>query len=91
MTIPADQSLAKTQLKRRDQVLDYMMRFAENTGGNSPTIRQIALAFNLSYTTVYRHVNRLEDEGKIQWKFGKYKIMGATWNRPPSDFSPRGK
>ncbi len=35
------------------------------------TVREIAETVGLSSTTVWHHLNRLKDEGKVTWESGK--------------------
>lgn len=52
----------------RERVYNFIVEFIKNNG-YAPSVREICVGTNLSSTSsVYMHLLKLEDEGKIQMK-----------------------
>ena len=69
---------------RRDEIYNYICEYAQKHGGPTPSIRELALAFGLAYTTVYQHVQLLIGEQRLDQRDGKLVVIGAQWS-PPDD------
>jgi predicted transcriptional regulator len=60
--------------KRRHQILKILRQYAEDHGGNSPTMREAAYLVGLAYTTIRFHIDHLKKEGYLDHKDGKLVI-----------------
>lgn len=69
-------------MTRRDEIYGYICGYADAKHGPTPSIREIAGAFGLAYTTVYNHVLRLQVEGLIRVEDGKLIVVGSQWYSP---------
>lgn len=67
---------------RRDEILYFIIQYASERSGPTPTIREISHEFSLSYSTVYRHVQMLIQEDRLVMKDGKLLVPGAKWISP---------
>lgn len=74
---------------RRDELLDFIIQYAREKNGPTPTIREIAETFRLSYSTTYNHVQHLIREQRLDWIDGKLVIPGARWIAPQRTVSKR--
>lgn len=58
----------QTQIKTRERVYSFLVEFIKRNG-YSPSVREICVGTDLKSTSsVYMHLLKLEDEGKIQMK-----------------------
>ncbi len=64
---------------RRQEILAYIVQYAIEHKGPTPTIREIAQHFRLAYTTCYYHIELLIKEGHLQKRDGKLIVTGAQW------------
>jgi len=51
---------------RRDDIFEWICRYADEMDGPTPSINEIALQFKLNYKTVYYHVMKLVVEGRLR-------------------------
>jgi SOS-response transcriptional repressor LexA len=70
-------------LRRRDEILQFICLFARENSGVSPSIRVIARHMGLGKSTVAVHLKILEDEERISWVEGRLKVERSTWEEPP--------
>lgn len=68
---------------RRDEIFDWMVDYADEKNGPTPSIREIAITFGLAYTTVYTHVLKLIRDGRVRQSDGKLVIIDSEWIPPP--------
>lgn len=71
-------------MTRRDEIYRFVCRYADEMDGPTPTIREIAKHFGLNYKTVYFHVLKLKDEGRLRQDRGKLVVIGSEWISPPA-------
>lgn len=63
-----DNGKKHTRGTRRERVYNFIVEFIKNNGC-APSVREICTGTDLSSTSsVYMHLLKLEDEGKIQMK-----------------------
>lgn len=72
-------------MTRRDAILLYICDYARAMHGPTPSIREVALHFGVSYSTAYYHVTRLIEEGRLRQDRGKLIVVGGRWVRPEPD------
>lgn len=72
----------KAKRTRRDELMDYIIGYAQERNGPTPTIRELSEYFQLSYTTTYTHVQQLKRENRLNWIDGKIVIPGSKWIAP---------
>lgn len=78
-------SKPKAKVKtRRDEILQFIVTYASDHQGNSPSLGEIALQFGMCRQTAYGHTMKLSDERRAQWRDGKLCLVGAEFS-PPSD------
>ncbi|MBN1535163.1 MAG: hypothetical protein JW908_00420 [Anaerolineales bacterium] len=70
-----------------DHLYDYLVNYKRLHDGNSPSIRDIRLHFNISSTSYVNHLlHRLESDGKIRLdaypKPCSIEIVGGRWIAP---------
>lgn len=69
-----------------EEIYDYILHFAGNHCGVTPTIRQIMGAVGLTSTSlVHRHVGKLEKQGKLnrnEYDSPQYWVVGSRWFPP---------
>lgn len=70
-------------MTRRDEIYDWVVAYADEMDGPTPSIREIAGAFGLNYKTVYFHVMKLIIEGRLRQDRGKLIVVGSEWIEPP--------
>lgn len=70
---------------RRDEIILYVIEYASDHQGNSPSLGEIALNFGIRRETVYIHTLKLANEGRAQWRDGKLCIIGAEFIPPLTD------
>lgn len=65
---------------RKDDVLDVIVRYADENNGITPSTREIAAALGLSQTRIHHLLTRLCAERLIEWVSGdKYKVVDSEW------------
>lgn len=63
-----ERGIKQTRGTRREQIYNFLVDFVKKNG-YAPSVREICTGTNLSSTSsVYMHLLKLEDEGKIQVK-----------------------
>jgi hypothetical protein len=67
---------------RRDEIFDFVCAYANEHQGPTPSIHEIALHFKRSYSTIYRHVQRLLEEQRLDYRDGKIIVPDAEWHPP---------
>jgi len=67
---------------RRDDIFDFICAYAEEMGGPTPSIGEVAQHFGYSYKTAYHHVLKLIYEGKLRQERGKLLVVDAYWKGP---------
>lgn len=76
---------------RRDEILHVLIAYANEHGGNSPSVRGLWAEFKkrkqtqMAYGVFLRHIVRLEAEGKITRRDGIIVINGAAWQPPEAN------
>jgi hypothetical protein len=75
-------SLEESQ--RYQVVYRALVDFAHSHSGASPTVRGLTqiLRGQMSYSTVWRHVNQLVDDGLIERVDGVLVIRDSDWHPP---------
>jgi hypothetical protein len=69
---------------RRDEIFEWVCRYADETDRPTPSISEIALHCKLNYKTVYYHVVKLIIEGRLRQERGKPVVVGSKWIEPTS-------
>ncbi len=72
-----------TKRTRRDEIFDWMVDYAGEKSGPTPTIREISIAFGLAYTTTHTHVLKLIRDGRVLQSDGKLIVIDSEWIPPP--------
>lgn len=67
---------------RRDEIYDYICEYAHKHNGPTPSIREVAFYFDRSYSTVYRHIQQLVEEQRLEWRDGKLIVVESRWLPP---------
>jgi DNA-binding transcriptional regulator YhcF (GntR family) len=67
---------------RRDEIFEWVCRYADEMDGPTPSINEIAVHFKLNYKTVYYHVMKLIIEGLLRQERGKLVVVGSEWIEP---------
>jgi DNA-binding transcriptional regulator YhcF (GntR family) len=67
---------------RRDEIFEWVCRYADEMDGPTPSINEIAVHFKLNYKTVYYHVMKLIVEGRLRQERGKLVVVGSEWIEP---------
>lgn len=63
-----ERGIKQTRGTRREQIYNFLVDFIKKNG-YAPSVREICTGTDLSSTSsVYMHLLKLEDEGKIQMK-----------------------
>lgn len=63
-----ERGIKQTRGTRREQIYNFLVDFVKKNG-YAPSVREICVGTDLSSTSsVYMHLLKLEDEGKIQVK-----------------------
>ena len=68
---------------RRDEIFAFIVAYAEELDGPTPSILEIARHFGLNYKTVYYHVMKLVIEGRLRQERGKLVVVDSSWTPPP--------
>lgn len=76
--------MAQRKQTRRDEIILFIIDYAADHQGNSPSLGEIALQFKFSPQTAYIHTLKLVNEKRAEWKDGKFCLVGAEFY-PPSD------
>lgn len=71
---------------RRDEIYDYICEYADEHNGPTPSIREVAFYFRRSYSTVYRHIQQLVEEHRLEWRDGKLIVVASSWLPPENEW-----
>jgi hypothetical protein len=63
---------------RRDEIFEWVCRYADEMDGPTPSINEIAVHFKLNYKTVYYHVMKLIVEGRLRQDGESWSWSGAS-------------
>lgn len=70
----------KTRRTRKDDVLDFIVDYASENNGVTPSTREIAGALQLSQTRIHHLLTQLHDRRVIAWVAGdRYKVVDSEW------------
>ena len=73
----------KTNQKKRTRkhdVLDFIVRYAEENNGVTPSTREIAEGLGLCQSRVHHLMTRLVAERWLEWvSRDKYKVVDSDW------------
>lgn len=86
MLMTIDHIKPKRQL-RRDEIVAFFAEYAVDHH-NAPSTREIAYALGIAQQTVYRHLLKLCEEGRMAQLDGKFKLTDARYIPPPEDVTP---
>lgn len=65
---------------RKDDVMDFIVRYADENNGITPSTREIAAALRLSQTRIHHLLTRLTADRMIAWVSGdRYKVVDSEW------------
>ncbi|HML24949.1 MAG TPA: hypothetical protein PKD09_25065 [Aggregatilinea sp.] len=67
---------------RRDDIYDFICAYADEKDGPTPSIREVAKAFGVYYSTAYHHVMKLIIDGRLRQEDGKLIVVGSEWIAP---------
>ena len=68
---------------RRQEIFEFIIAYADEHQGNSPSIRRIKSHFALAYGTVHTHVMKLIKDGRLrQDEDGHLVVIGSEWIPP---------
>lgn len=67
---------------RRDEIYLWIVSYADEMDGPTPSIREIARAFRMNYKTAYVHILKLMNEGRLCQERGKLRVVGSEWIEP---------
>lgn len=74
----------RTRRKRKDELLEYICRFASENCGATPNTREIAEGMNLSQSRVQQIMLRLQVDGRITFvNRYTYRVNDSMWEPPP--------
>jgi hypothetical protein len=63
----------------RERVYQFIVRYKADSGGASPTVREIMRCMNLSSGAVVHHLTRLQEDGRIIREGYHLSIPGERW------------
>lgn len=66
---------------RRDEIVAYFAEYAVDHH-NAPSTREIAYALGIAQQTVYRHLLKLQAEGRVRQVDGRFMLVGAEYIPP---------
>ena len=61
----------------REGILKEIQK-AQDRHGQPPTIRDLAATFEVGVATMHAHLQKLSDEGMIEWRKGKHRSLKCT-------------
>jgi hypothetical protein len=71
-------------MARKDDVFEFIITYADENCGITPSSRQIAAALDLSQTRIQALMLRLQAERRIAFvDREKYKVIDSQWDPPP--------
>lgn len=78
------QEARKTRRARKDDVLEFICRFALENCGATPTMREIAENVGLSVSRVHTLMLRLQLDQKLTFvNRYTYRVEQSVWEPPP--------
>lgn len=69
---------------RRDDIFLFIMTWASDHVGNTPSLGEIARKFGIRRSTAYTHTLKLVNDGRAKWKDGEL-ILEKSEYFPPTD------
>jgi len=77
-------SLAHARRTRKDDVLDFICRFAAENCGATPSTRAIGQSLGLSQQRVQSLMLRLQTDGRLSFvNRYTYRVNDSLWEPPP--------
>jgi DNA-binding IclR family transcriptional regulator len=67
---------------RRAEIYEFIVRYADELDGPTPSIREVAESLHLDYSVTWRHVQTLIAHGKLRSERGKLVVVGSDWIEP---------
>jgi len=75
----------KTNGELRQRIYEFVLSYASEKDGPTPSKLEIAKNLHLPYSTVYYHMLRLQAAGLLSEEDGKILVPGSEWY--PPDFN----
>lgn len=70
----------KKRRTRKDDVLEFIVTYASENNGITPSTREIAGALGLSQTRIHHLLTQLHARRLIEWVSGdRYKVVDSEW------------
>jgi len=70
----------KRRRTRKDDVLDFIVAYASENNGITPSTREIAESLGLSQQRIQYLTTRLTADRMIEWVSGdRYKVVDSRW------------
>ncbi len=79
--------------ERRRRIYDFIVTYADELEGPTPTINEVAANLALDYKVTYYHVMKLIAQGLLKQERSKLVVVGSTWKKPEIGsplFGPKG-
>lgn len=74
----------KPKRTRRDDIFLFVMTWASDHVGNTPSLGEIARKFGIRRSTAYTHTLKLVNDGRARWIDGEF-ILEKSEYFPPTD------
>jgi len=68
--------------ERRIKIYEFVLSYADELDGPTPTINEVSQALAIDYKVTYYHVMKLIALGRLKQERGKLVVVGARWERP---------
>jgi hypothetical protein len=68
--------------ERRRRIYDFIVTYADELEGPTPTINEVAANLALDYKVTYYHVMKLIAQGLLKQERSKLIVVGASWKKP---------
>jgi hypothetical protein len=68
--------------ERRRRIYDFIVTYADELEGPTPTINEVAANLALDYKVTYYHVMKLIAQGLLKQERSKLVVVGASWKKP---------
>ncbi len=72
----------KTNPELRERIYDFVVSYADEKDGPTPSKLEIAKNLHLPYSTVYYHVLKLKAAHLLDEEDGKLLVVGSAWYAP---------
>ena len=74
-------------MTRRSEIFAVLVEYSSSHLGNSPSIRDLlaemrSRGYSMSFTTLYEHLQKLEDERILERRDGKLIVINSEWTPP---------